>query len=115
MIGQKSLTPYFKLLQVTIVLGTVEEKASLTFRTLDESIRSEELLHHTCLSNTRPCAVGICRVSIVMEHSWVKAHLRQMRRKCEIYTAVDKHKIGGGEVGWVGGQYWMATFKKINK
>lgn len=47
------LTSYFKLLQVAIVLGAVEEKSSLTFRTLDEAVGSEELFYHTSLSDAR--------------------------------------------------------------
>lgn len=45
---------YFKLLQVAIVLGAVEEETSLTFRALDKPVGSQELLHHTSLSNARP-------------------------------------------------------------
>lgn len=71
----RALTSYFKLLQVAIVLGAVEEETSLTFRALDEPIGSQKFFYHTSLSYTRPCAVGICSVSIVMEHTWVKTHL----------------------------------------
>lgn len=34
----RPLTSYFKLLQVAIVLGAVEEEASLSFRALDKPI-----------------------------------------------------------------------------
>lgn len=77
----RALTSYFKLLQVTIVLGAVEEETSLAFGALDEAIGSQKLLHHACLSNARPCAVGVCSVPIVMEHTWVKTHLGKRRSK----------------------------------
>lgn len=73
----RPLTSYFKLLQVAIVLGAVEEETSLTFRALDEPIRSQKFFYHTSLSHTRACAVGICSVPIVMEHTWVKTHLQR--------------------------------------
>lgn len=60
------LTSYFKLLQVAIVLRTVEEKTSLPFRALDEPVRSKELFYHAGLSDARPCAISIGSVSIVM-------------------------------------------------
>lgn len=75
------LTSYFKLLQVAIVLGAVEEETSLTFRTLDEPIGGQELLHYTSLSNAGCCAISICRVPIVMEHARVKTHLEKIRNK----------------------------------
>ncbi len=77
----KPFTSYFKLLQVAIVLGTVEEETSLTFGALDEPIRSQELLHHACLSDARSGAIGVRSVSIVMEHAWVKTHLKRRRSK----------------------------------
>lgn len=73
--GSRQLTSYLKILQVAIVLGAVEEEASLSLRTLDEAVGGEQLLHHTRLSDARPWAVGICSVPIVMEHPRVKAHL----------------------------------------
>lgn len=75
-------TSYFELLQVTIVLGTVEEEASLAFGALDEPIGGQQLLHHTSLPNARPCAIGICSVPIVMEHARVKTHLGKKRSEC---------------------------------
>lgn len=71
----RPLTSYLEILQVTIVLGAVEEEASLTLGTLDEAVGGEQLLHHARLSDARPRAVGIRSVPIVMEHARVKAHL----------------------------------------
>lgn len=89
----RPLTSYFKLLQVAIVLGTVEKQPSLAFGALDEPVRRQELLHHTSLSYARPCAVGVCSVSIVMEHTWVKTHLRERRGQWLKYIQVeDKHE-----------------------
>lgn len=82
MVGPVLLTSYFKLLQVAIVLGTVEEETSLPFGALDEPVGSKELLHHTSLSDAGSCAVGICSVSIIMKHAWVKTHLGKTKSKC---------------------------------
>lgn len=82
MTGSRSFTSYFEILKIPIVLGTVEEEASLPFGTLDEPIGSEQFLHNASLSDAGPCAISICSVPIVMEHARVKTHLGKTRRKC---------------------------------
>lgn len=88
-----TLTSYFKLLQVAIVLGAVEEETSLAFGTLDEAVGSQKLLHYACLSDARPCAVGVRSVPIVMEHAWVKTHLAGKEEK----QSVKMHLVSGSK------------------
>lgn len=78
---QSSGTSYFELLQVSIVLGAVEEEPGLPLRALDEAVRGQQLLDDAGLAQRCRSTVGVPVVSIVVEQVWIKAHLGHTKHR----------------------------------
>lgn len=77
--SQSSVTSYFELLQVAVVLGAVEEEPGLPLRALDEAVRGQQLLDNPGLAQRCRSTIGVPVVSIVVEQVWIKAHLGQRK------------------------------------
>lgn len=77
------LTSDLELLQVAVVLGAVEEEASLPLRALDEAVGGEQFLHHAGLPQAHSCAVS---KAIAVQQAWVETHLHGNNGKGEFKT-----------------------------
>lgn len=52
------LTSNLEFLQIAIVLGAVEEQASLSLWTLDKTVGAKQLLHHTSLPEAHSSTIS---------------------------------------------------------